>query len=217
MKYLSLIIFLILIVCNHEVSYSQVDNGIVCGVQGVEGPPVAPPYSIPHESPVYGEALRVLIVYVTFPDDNENSFTYNNWPKPTSTVPPEATQPLEPYIHNTEINPVVPFMSRYPAYTLSDFFCEMSFGKYDVIGDEYKVILPQNAQTYKSMGYSVGQLNNIALEKLDNENPGLDFNDYNNWTKVGNNWVYGNTTDNKVEMIIMCYRNVPGIDGSWFF
>ncbi len=112
MRYLSIIIFMILSVCNYEVSYSQVDNGIVCGVQGIEGPPVAPPYSIPHESPVYGEALRVLIVYVTFPDDNEDEFTYNNWPKPTLTFPPQATQPSEPYIHNTEIKPCSTFYEQ---------------------------------------------------------------------------------------------------------
>ena len=106
--------------------YSQFADNVICGDTSTAS--LSFPYGIPHITDTQGEALRVAIIYVTFPDDEEGGYGYTIWEHPQGD-PPQATQPDISLIDDTEGNPQDPPLTRYSAYTLSDFFCEMSLRK----------------------------------------------------------------------------------------
>jgi len=161
--------------------------------------------------------LRVAIIYVTFKDDYSDGFPYTIWPKPTGN-PTIATKPNVSLIEGAKRPSNFEFMKKYNDYIISDFFCEMSLGKFDVIGDEYAVILPEFSTYYKALGYSYSQMNQLVLNEAKLQT-NINYSNYNNWSLnyTTNKWEYGNTSDGKAEMIIICYRNVPNNDATWFF
>lgn len=93
---------------------------------------------------------------------------------------PTMPRPLNPYtsdnkfIDTVEGDTSVYFMDCYRPYTISDYFCEMSLGQFDVIGDEYSVMLPHTSVEYREMGYNCGQINEEAI-KLAHDQYNLDF------------------------------------------
>ncbi len=193
--------------------YSQFGDEMVCGNEdGLHS--LEPPFRLPNNTNAEGEALRVAIIYVTFPDDNNPGYGYTFWQEPTFFTPPEATQPNISLIDANEESYNTPSIDRYSAYTLSDFFCEMSLGELDVIGEEYKVILPEPSTYYKNLLTTVGQLNYLILGLMDSQ---IDYSDYDNWSynSTLQQWEYG--PDGTAEMIIIVYRNVPNNDDDWFF
>lgn len=191
-------------------AYAQMGDETYCSEEGSS--PSGPPYEIPHLTPVQGEALRVAIIYVTFPDDDDRGFDYTVWPRPTLTNPPAPTQPSIPLIVPTEGSNTKPSIERYSAYTLSDFFCETSLGKFDVIGEEYKVMLPSPSTFYQNAHTLVGELNNIVLGLADSQ---IDYSDYDNWRLNGGQWEQ--VPDGVAEMIVIMYRNVPNNSNAWFY
>lgn len=114
--------------------------------------------NIPVKTPYSSDYLRCLIIYVTFPDDTTSGYDYTIWEKPTITP---NSKPINPYtganghlIDSLLGNQSTSFMTRYHDYTISDFFCEMSMGQYEVIGDEISITIPEESSFY-SMGVTV--------------------------------------------------------------
>lgn len=163
-----------------------------------------------------------MIIYITFPDDADTGYAYTIWGK---SQPPSVlnTKPINPYtgtsgrlIDSLVGNPSDPFMTRYHNYTLSDFFCEMSMGTYDVIGDEIAITLPHTSQYYDSLpNFAMPELNRLILNYLDSTR-NIDWSRYDNWSKSTGSWVFG-TPDDTAEMIIMNYRTIPNISSGWFW
>jgi hypothetical protein len=176
---------------------------------------------MPSKTPEDGQYLRILIIYVRFPDDNlvgnqmngAAVWWDNNWDKPRNPYTSDNK-----FIDSAEQSSSLPFMDRYREYTISDYFCEMSRGEFDVIGDEYSVTLPLSSTAYRELGYSCSELNAIALRIADSVY-NIDFSRYNNWTLELNNWVWTpGAGDKAADMIVMEYRRAPGYPDEelWF-
>ncbi len=105
-------------------------------------------------------------------------------------------------------------MNRYDEYTLSDYFCEMSMGTLDVVGDEVWVELHHPSTYYRDNGYNRGLLNYEVLLQVDNETS-TDFSFYDNWTYTGGNWQF--IPDGTAEMIMIDYRTIPNNNNGWFW
>ncbi|MEO8512066.1 MAG: T9SS type A sorting domain-containing protein [Ignavibacteria bacterium] len=174
-----------------------------------------------HKTPVPGQFLRILILYVRFPDDNlvgNNMNGFAVWPDPTMPRPLNPYTTDHSFIDSAEGDPNVNFMERYRQYTISDYFCEMSRGEFDVVGDEYSVLLPHTSTEYKEMGYNCSQINEEAI-KLADAQYNIDFSRYNNWTYDPDGWIWApGGGDNYADMIVMEYRKAPGYpdESNWF-
>lgn len=132
--------------------------------------------------------------------------------------PRQPTKPINAYqsdgrmIDTAKADTSTSYMTRYSEYTYSDYFCEMSKGTFDFIGDEVKVILPYSAEYCADPAHWIGlrKLDSIALHLADST--GVDFTRYDNWNN--SNASYG--SDGYVDFIIFQYRRVPG-NGAWFY
>ncbi|MBK8981093.1 MAG: T9SS type A sorting domain-containing protein [Ignavibacteria bacterium] len=208
-----LVISIVILISTSRIIYSQFDNiGQECGTIS-SGSLV----NIPVKTPGTSDFLRCLIVYITFPDDSTSGFDYTIWEKPTITP---NSKPINPYSGTSGRltdslvgNPNDPFMTRYSNYTLSDFYCEMSMGQYDVIGDEISITLPLNSTQYRDAGYNRGSMNRYILNYLDSTRT-IDWSRYDNWS-YNNGWEF--EPDGTAEMIIMNYRTIPNNSNSWFW
>lgn len=209
-----LFIITVILSMNSNKLYSQFDNvGQECATQssyGLTNIPVKTPYS--------NDYLRCLVIYITFPDDTTSGYDYTIWSTPIQT---QNSKPVNPYsgtnghlIDSLIGNPNEPFMSRYHNYTLSDFFCEMSMGEYEVIGDEIAITLPLNSAQYRDAGYNRGSMNRYVLNYLDSTR-NIDWSRYDNWSHINNQWVF--EFDGTAEMILMNYRLIPNNDSGWFW
>jgi len=163
-----------------------------------------------------GEFLRILIIYVTFPDDNDNGLSWNVWPNPYGI--PQGTRPYNAYTNDgTFIDPSKESgsaMDKYRDYTYSDYFSEMSMGTMDVIGDEVYMQIPYPSSVYLNNGTSAPGLNNFILTYAYN-NLGVDYSDYDNWTLNGSKWEWGG--DGKPEMVVIQFRKIPSGYESYYW
>ena len=167
---------------------------------------------IPTSTPADDQFLRALFIFVTFSDDDypDNPYLNSIWPK--STIYDNGTRPINPYtkrhniVSNSEKPSSIPFMQRYEQYTISDYFCQMSGGQLDFIGDEVYFKLPLTSSQYQQLGYKREQLNKEILLYV-NQYLDVDFTRYDNWHKVGNNWIWGG--DGEAEMIVIQFRKIP--------
>ena len=176
--------------------------------------------NIPVNTPGSADYLRCLIIYVTFPDDADTGYAYTIWDRPQPPIVLN-TKPINPYsgtnghlIDSLVGNNSTPFMTRYHNYTLSDFFCEMSLGEYDVIGDEISITLPKSSLYYKDTLHLTegwGFMSRYILKYIDSTRD-IDWSRYDNWSS-DNGWEF--EPDGTAEMILMNYRNVPNNNG-WF-
>lgn len=176
--------------------------------------------SMVHSTPAEGQFLRLLILYVKFPDDVLVGNTMNGfavWPNPNQLAPVNHYTNDFKFIDTAEGSPSVDFTERYRPYTISDYFSEMSLGQFDVIGDEYSVLLPLSSVEYRNMGFSSSEINEIAIKQAEQEYQ-IDFKRYNNWslTEEGWTWTPGGG-DKQADMIVMVYRRAPGYpEVNWF-
>ena len=175
---------------------------------------------MPHKTPEQGQYLRILIIYVRFPDDNLQGDQMNGasvWWNPAWERPLNPYTTDNTFIDLSEGDPNIPFMERYRNYTLSDYFCEMSMGEFDVIGDEYYVTMPLTSVEYKESGFDCSDINAEAIRIADNLY-NIDFKKYNNWTLNINQWEWTpGGGDNIADMIVMEYRRAPGYpEELWF-
>ena len=162
-----------------------------------------------------------MVIYITFPDDIDSGYSYTIWQRPQPPISIN-TKPINPYsgtsgrlIDSLVGNPSDPFMTRYSNYTMSDFFCEMSMGEYDVIGDEISITLPNSSLYYKdTLLLNRATLNRYILNYLDTTR-NIDWSRYDNWNYKDNEWVF--ESDGTAEMIIMNYRTIPNNNSGWFW
>jgi hypothetical protein len=171
-------------------------------------------------TPEPGQYLRILILYVRFPDDDLVGDQMNGaavWWNPEWDKPKNPYTGDNKFIDQTERDTSLPFMTKYREYTISDYFSEMSMGKFDVIGDEYSITLPLTSDQYRALGYSCAQINSQAIKMADSIY-NIDFSLYNNWSSDGTGWQWTpGGGDNAVDMIVMDYRRVPGYpENLWF-
>lgn len=173
------------------------------------------PYK-PTKTPNVDEYLNCLIIYVTFPDDNNPPSYDNFWPAHSQPVSPNGSTGL---LATSEGNPSSPFMNRYPEYTISDYFCEMSMGQLDIIGDEVHIEMPQTSYWYRANQYSQGPLNRVVIQLANQQYPNLNFADYDRWEFNSTTQRWEQNSDGVVDMIIVAYRYIPSItsDSLWFF
>jgi hypothetical protein len=167
---------------------------------------------IPTSTPIDGQYLRALFIFVTFSDDNLNGDGHCIWEN--SSGHPEGTRPLNPHTvnHNlvalAEESNSIPHMERYEQYTISDYFCQMSLGQFDLIGDEVYFQLPYTSEYYQNtLNWRRPQLNQYILQYVNDNFPNINFQNYDNWHKEGNNWVWGG--DGETEMIVIQFRRIP--------
>lgn len=206
--------FFFLFLFNYVIE-SQVNNNFNCGTNLTNIPP--PPQTFkPYKTQNTAEFLKVLIVYITFADDNENG-SQNFWPPHEKPKTPISNLPL--IYPDKIVNPLIHPADRYPEYTYSDYFSEMSLGKFDFIGEEILVNLPEPANYYRDNlnTNNRAKLNQFILTNY--VDPQIDFAAYDNWTSniPAGRWDLG--SDGNVEMIIMNYRYVPHVQNEpcWFW
>lgn len=177
-------------------------------------------FDIVYKTPDNGRYLKVLIIYVNFPDDDFQGPDppENIWEPPwNGEDDPIATKPMNYYhqdgrmIDPSEVSNTVAFMDRYSEYTYSDWFCEMSMGTYDVIGDEVSVLLSHPSTYYKNNNVLYGTISLEAVNLADAE--GVNFADYDNWNNSTHAW----GADGKVDFILIQYRRVPNNANNWFY
>jgi hypothetical protein len=83
----------------------------------------------------------------------------------------------------------------------------MSAGQLDFIGDEVYFKLPEPSSYYlNTLQWRRSELNSYILQYV-HDNLGVDYSRYDNWHKVGNNWVWGG--DGEAEMIVIQFRKIP--------
>lgn len=116
-------------------------------------------------------------------------------------------------IDHQENSPTINFMDRYSEYTYSDFFCEMSLGEFDFIGDEYHLEMPLSSEEYRIAGYNYSSLNNLVLQLMDSA---IDYTRFDKWKFQGGIWVYDESGDGSTEMVIINYRSIPN-NAVWGF
>jgi M6 family metalloprotease-like protein len=131
--------------------------------------------------------LRVLIVFVSFPDD---STPHANWP--ARQKPSYIDQFIDPDTLTRSQNP----------FNLTFYFDQMSLGRFHFIGEAIWVETSESQERYRASG-AYGRANWIVLqEKVD---PIVDFSRYDNWTNVSDH-TNMNKPDGQVDMIIMVWR-----------
>lgn len=130
--------------------------------------------------------LRVLLVFASFPDD-ETPHPY--WP---------ARNP--PLFMNQFIDPDTATRSQ-SAFNLTNYFRQMSMGKFHLVGDALWVESARSQEEYRTGAY--GRANrNVLEERVDAL---VDFALYDHWTKQADH-VHVNIPDGQVDMIIMIWR-----------
>ncbi|MCX6162712.1 MAG: T9SS type A sorting domain-containing protein [Ignavibacteriae bacterium] len=190
-------------------TFAQIDESAdFCGTSEVNFQKL----HIPTSTPAEGEYLKALFIFVTFKDDDAPNKLNCIWLQPTEED--NGTRPINPYtrdhniVSNTEQPSSAPFMQRYEQYTISDYYCQMSGGQLDFIGDEIYFKLPEPSTYYKNtLQWRRPQLNYYILQYVQDNFPEINFADYDNWHKEGNNWVWGG--DNEAEMIVIQFRKIP--------
>lgn len=175
---------------------------------------------IPTVTPQPGQFLRILIIYVKFPDDDVFGDPMNGyavWHDPSMPGPLNNYTADNRFIDSAEQDSGIPFMQRYREYTISDYFSEMSMGSLDVVGDEYFITLPSTSTEYRQLGHSFSQINAEAITLADSLY-NIDFSRYNNWSLVNGAWEWlPGAGDNIADMVVMVYRRAPGFpQDPWF-
>jgi len=140
--------------------------------------------------------LRVLVVFVSFPDDN-NEHPYWSVGEPPSVM----GEFIDANIAQQSTNHA----------NLTHYYRVMSMGLYDMIGEAIYVEAPNPATYY---GYDDSDPNNIIYANRsaanhdvleDVVNPLLDFSDYDNWTRNAY-YDHSNQPDGVVDMVFMVWR-----------
>ena len=132
--------------------------------------------------------LRVLFIYAMFSDDKLQS---SGWELNKSILPNWGKDIVN---SGTEID--------FPKANLTQYFYEMSNGKFMLYGDVYpQIMVPnKNQSEYKN----ITEVNSEILKRIDKE---VDFSKYDNWSK-DKSGKYINQPDGKVDMIFILY-NTP--------
>ena len=212
----SVLIFLILFLIRNSHGQIDINSNNLC-YHPDSAAAVAPDYCYkPSLTIGQDKYLKILIAYICFADDNYQPAFDNFWQPHQKPVSPTGG----PLIASVKGSEGVFFMDRYPNYTISDYFCEMSMGKLDIVGDEVLVNLPETSEYYRTNpatnGY--GKMNNYVLQYIHDHNPEIIFSNYDKWGWYAHQqWEM--QPDQSVDFVIMAYRFIPnqGNPNYWFW
>ena len=219
MKFIVLRICIVLLLVSGALNKAPLSQPLYgsCGVKDISDKNFGSNFPFkPTRTPLPGQSLKILIVYVTFADDNSvSSIDSSFWHPHQMPVSPNGGIPI---LHRTEMPSSIPFMERYPSYTVSDYFCEMSLGQLDVIGNEVLVNLPNPVNYYKDTANHLDGYEKMNLHVLKNyvdTIKGINFADYDNWSfdTTLHQWMY--SSDSIVDMVVVNYRNT--FNDGWFW
>ncbi len=153
----------------------------------------------------YGEGiaangtLRVLVLFIRFPDDNKA-----HWHWGTSGFPSVTDVFIDSTVSQNSTN----------YENVTNYFKQMSFGNYNVIGDVVKVIAPNPTNNYYAGGTNDTLSNgnrrlnvvNASKDVLRTVDSSVDFSKYDNWTYNGD-FNHTNSSDGTVDMIFMIWKD----------
>lgn len=140
--------------------------------------------------------VRVLVVFAQFKDDQQDP-SNPNWP--LNHLPSWSGQLFAQEQSTT-----------YSAWTVSDYYHQMSNGRYHILGDVYPKLVTTTltSEQYAQHGMDFGTINREILSSIDND---VDFSKYDRWGIMRfNGTVYMNESgDGTAEMVIIIFRNIP--------
>jgi M6 family metalloprotease-like protein len=119
------------------------------------------------------EFLRALFVFVHFPDDQEQT---PSWDDP-NTLPSWALNIVDPTVQS---------IGTTDQYNLSNYYKRNSYDRFHFIGDVYYVELPHDEIYYHTLGSTQAGRNAIVQDALDILDPSVDFTRYDRWSSNGN-------------------------------
>jgi len=142
----------------------------------------------------------VLIVFVQFLDDASD----NIWPNTCDTSGPIFRDSLIAYDKNNNPN----WWNAYDQNkeTFSNYFIQLSLGRFHVLGQAYSVRLDYTASYYQTAGITV--LNEHIWNKLNQKYP-IDWAWYDKWSWNGTNFEYG--ADNNIDFIYKIHKSTGGV------
>jgi M6 family metalloprotease-like protein len=148
-------------------------------------PTIGKGYTLPSEG-----LVNILVVFAQFSDDN---WDVNNaaWPKGSGPAN------MSGWVDQT-------WTSTPTAYSLTDYFNQMSLGKLKVTGKEVSVIAPNTRAYYLANNKKRSDIQKEILQQLDQT---IDFGEFDKWTRVSN-YNQTNQSDGNVDMIMIIWRNI---------
>ncbi|MFA7361669.1 MAG: T9SS type A sorting domain-containing protein [Candidatus Kapaibacterium sp.] len=144
----------------------------------------------------------VLIVFVQFLDDAND----NIWPNTCDTSGPIYRDSLIADIKNNNSN----WWNAYDQNkeTFSNYFLQLSLGRFHVLGKAYSVRLDSNASYYRNTGVGIAAMNVEIWNKL-NQKYSINWAWYDKWSWNGTNFEYG--SDNNVDFIYKIHKTTGGV------
>lgn len=152
-------------------------------------------------NPISGASyFPVLIVFVQFLDDSND----NIWPNTCDTSGPIYRDSLIAYDKNNNPN----WWNAYDQNkeTFSNYFIQLSLGRFHVLGQAYSVRLDSTASYYQTVGITI--LNEHIWNKLNQKYP-IDWAWYDKWSWNGTNFEYG--ADNNIDFIYKIHKTTGGV------
>jgi len=133
--------------------------------------------------------FKVLFVFCQFSDDNYDTGN-SYWTKGSA-----------PSFMNTWVDAT--WNQNATAYSLTDYFNQMSMNKFKLIGNSVSVIAPHTRQWYLDNNKDRSFIHSEIIQQLDQT---IDFSAYDNWTK-SSNYNHLNVADGKVDFVVFIWRN----------
>ncbi|HEX3073775.1 MAG TPA: hypothetical protein VHP30_09205, partial [Ignavibacteriales bacterium] len=191
MKKLSLAIFLIGVFCtflnaqSYQMFYSDTPEPDDVPNSAAVAPVIGKGYWLPSEG-----LVNILLVFAQFPDDG---WDVNNtaWPKGS------APANINNWVDQT-------WTATPTAYSLTDYFNQMSLGKLKVTGKTVSVITPHTREYYLANGKKRIDIQKEILQQLDQT---LDFAEFDRW-KTTSVFNQTNQADGTIDMIMIIWRNI---------
>lgn len=94
---------------------------------------------------------------------------------------------------------------------MSDYWMEISRGKFHVVGQEIHKMLPHDNEWYESNGGTAKAMDDL-YDLLSND-PSINWTLYDKWSKVGNSFVYSPQGDGFIDMIYFVFRSQTSVVG----
>lgn len=134
--------------------------------------------------------VRALLVFAQFPDDSLDT-NHAEWPK---GKPPKR---LHTWVDSVATPTPTPL-------SLTDYFHQMSLGRFHFIGKTRSVIAPHTRREYRERGFSRRDIHKELIEQLDST---MDFAEFDQWTTQGE-YNHHPQPDSIVDMLIIIWRNI---------
>jgi len=144
-------------------------------------------------------AFNILIVFVQFANDN----TYSDNPDwPAQDDPTYLNTLLASSRRNDHKSD---WWNEYneSTETISDYFMEVSRGKFHVVGNCISIVLPHDSSYYQLSSNKIEQLNSDLYDELVSQ---VDWDKFDKWKYENGTFAYGNGEDHIIDMIYVVHR-----------